>query len=249
VASALLAPLRPPAAYLYPRGGMAGLAQGLATLAKEAGVRIRLGRRMTPADVDADAVLYSGHLRDLAPEAGLRHRGLYLLFLALPVERVSAVETWYTPERRFCFGRVSELRNYSEALGNPGETVLCVEIPEGAMGPHQDFTRQVDAVCDQLREAGILRGPARPLEAHQHFLPSVYPLYERGWYDRWLGALETATTDPRVVPFGRQGLFLHSNIDHSVLMAREAVEHVCEGSRAVEWRQKALAFASLRVRD
>lgn len=251
LARAVAAPLRPPV-YLYPRGGMGGLTNALLAMAREAGVRVRLGRALDPDRADADAVLYSGHLGDLAPGAGLRHRGLYLLFLAFPVDRVSDVETWYTPERRYWFGRVSELRNYSEHLGRRGETVLCVEIPEGSLGAAQDFTSRVDAVCEQLQQAGVLRGAAaetRPLEARQHWLPDVYPLYERGYWQRWTGALEQATRGGRVVPFGRQGLFLHSNIDHSVSMARAAVEHVTRGGGPQGWIRRALEFATLQVRD
>lgn len=249
---ALLAPMRAAETYLYPAGGMGALIQGLLDMAQEAGVAVRLNRSLEPSVVDADAVLPTGPLRDLAPGVELPHRGLYLLYLALPVARVSDVETYYAPERRFLFGRVSEVRNYSAALGRAGEAVMCIEVPEGAHGPGLDLEGRADAVCEQLREAGVLRGAAavaRPLEARQHWLPDVYPLYERGWQPRWRAALEAATADPRVTPLGRQGLFLHTNVDHSVRMARMAVEHVVSGGVPSAWVARAGELAALRVRD
>lgn len=235
--------------YTYPTGGMAALLAALDRMARQAGVRVLTGRRAT-RDTDADAVVWTAPLGQLAPGHGLRHRGLYLLFLAFPVPRISDVETFYVPERAYWFGRVSEASNYSDSMHNRRESVLCVEIPEGAWGPGRDFTAQVPELVDQLREAGILpRTAPAPVEARQVWLPGVYPVYERGWQARWTAALREATADGRTVPTGRQGLYLHCNIDHCLETARAAADHVTARRGADAWVAQASPYAELRVRD
>ena len=250
LARAALSPFRRGDTYLYPEGGLGALVSALHDLAVREGARFRWGQALDPALADADAVLYSGPLRDLAPQTGLRHRGLYLVYLALPGGPVSDTETWYTPERDLLFGRVSELGNYSKRLRIAGETTLCLEIPEGAHGPGVDFTARTDELVAQLRRAGIVppHRASTVLEVRQVFLRDVYPIYDRGWMRRWTCALDTAA-GANVLPIGRQGLFLHCNIDHCVRIAREAAAHVARGGSARSWAEGSLEYATLRVRD
>lgn len=235
--------------YAYPRGGMAALLAGLDRMARDAGVRVHTGRRAS-RDTDADRVVWTAPLAQLAPGHGLRHRGLYLVFLAFPVPRLSDVETFYVPERAYWFGRVSEASNYSDSMHNRRESVLCLEIPEGAWGRGRDFVSQAPVLVEQLRAAGILgRSVPGPVAAHQLWLPGVYPIYERGWQAQWRAALTAATADGRTVPVGRQGLFLHCNIDHCLAMAGAAAAHVAAGRSAATWVEQAGPYAELRVRD
>ena len=78
--------------FLVPRGGMAAWIAALVRRATEAGVRPRsLAKRFDVndlAEIEADAVVHTGHLTDvLTPAqrvaAGLAHRGLQLLWLWL----------------------------------------------------------------------------------------------------------------------------------------------------------------------
>jgi len=236
--------------FLYPQAGMAAVAEALMASARAAGVTLDFGRALPPADtLDADAVLHSGRLADLAPDTDLQHRGLYLVFLALPTARLHPVETWYTPESRYWFGRVAEVGNYSESLRNPGETALCLEIPEGRWGRGVDFTAQTAALLEQLDHARIVPRGMRPVAVAQTFVPGVYPLYRRGWRGPWQAALRAVTSSGRVLPIGRQGLFLHCNIDHAMAIARAATEHLEHAGTGHGWVEKALMFQGLQVRD
>lgn len=240
----------------YPRLGMGALVQALCDEAKESGVTLRFGRRFTTTDRDAaqfSHVLYGGHLSDLLPDpARLAHRGLYLVYLALPVAPWSRVDTFYSPEGCYLFGRVSQPKNFSPALAGPGsraETVLCVEVPEGRHGPQRDFARDPSRLCDELRTAGILPKGVCPVAAHQIFLPRVYPLYRRGWLRTWSQAMRELAACGRLFPIGRQGLFLHCNIDHCVQIAADLCAHLQAGKSAAEWAQTAERYLDLRVRD
>lgn len=254
---AILQRRQPPPTFAYPRLGMGALIQTLYAQAQAAGVRIRLGRRFTTADRTDPRwryILYSGQIAELlpAPPSPLLHRGLYLVYLAVSAQALGPVDTFYVPEDRYYFGRVSVPHNFSPDLiqnGMPQESVLCVEIPEGRWGQTHDFVGRLDILLAQLRDAGILPKGVRITAARQIFLPHVYPLYRRGWLWEWQKTMQTLAADSRLFPMGRQGLFLHCNIDHCVQIARDVSAHIDAGHSSSAWIQNAQRYLDLRVRD
>lgn len=235
--------------YLYPAGGTSTIVAWLEARLVELGVRVELGAEWRVAHKNGETVLHSGDLADVV-KTELEHRGLYLIYLALPAERLSRVETYYSPDSRYWFGRVCEIGNYSPQLRRSGESVLCVEIPEGVWGPGQDFAgARRDELLAQLVDAGIVPHGMAPIEARQLFVPSVYPLYRRGWQPRWNDAMARVADVGGVYPFGRQGLFLHVNLDHCADIASAVVEHVLAGGCPRTWIEHARRFVELRVRD
>lgn len=243
--------------FLYPRAGMSSFVAHLVERARALGVVFRKRTRVDLRDdgVDRDRgspwrILFSGRLRDLAPDAGFEHRGVHLVHLVLPVDRVGDFETYYAPEPCWWFGRVSELRNYSPSLGRRGETILCVEIPEGRWGRDARFDRapELDELLAQLRRAEILPRGVNPIEISSRFVPDVYPIYDREWIARWERAMTDVCRDD-VLPFGRQGLFLHCNVDACIAMADDVVDHVARGGGGRRWHERARGFLGLRVRD
>lgn len=245
--------------FLYPRSGMAGLTDTLVDQLEREGIEIEYGRRYDPqqhgtdegaAPPGHDAVVYTGYLPDLVPDTDLEHRGLYLLHLALPEEAVDgSIDTWYIPEPDYWFGRVSQPENFSPDLAREAESILCVEIPEGRWGRDVDFTDRLDELLEQLGDAGIVDSGTDLLDSRQTFLPRVYPRYFRNWYDEWEETLETVREMGQVVPVGRQGLFLHCNMDHCVSIASDAVEHLATGRPAETWFERCPDYLDLRVRD
>lgn len=232
--------------FWYPKRGMGALIDDLTAALLARGVALER-RRADPQTMGDgfDAVLYTGPLAALAPEAGLHHRGLYLVHVALPAGSVDpAIDTWYTPDRDVWFGRVSRPAAFTGVAAR--EEVLCVEIPEGRWGPGVDFVAQAATLTGQLRRAGIVRR-GEPYDLHQTWVPDVYPLYTRGWHRRWRSALR-GVAGP-VLPLGRQGLYLHCNLDHCVAMAAAAVEHLHLGRDAASWRDGCERWLDLRVRD
>jgi glycine/D-amino acid oxidase-like deaminating enzyme len=236
--------------FVYPEGGASSMiAWLLAELARH-GVAVEGGVAFDPRAPRLGPALFSGDLPDLVPTT-LEHRGLYLVYLAFPIARAGEAETYYAPDARFWFGRISEPQNYSPALARPGETILVAEIPEGRWGRGIDFAAgaRLDALVDQLAEAGVVPRGARPLEARQRFVPGVYPLYRRGWREAWRASMRRVIALGDVLPIGRQALFLHINLDHCADIAEDAVAHLCAGGSVADWVAHAEAYLELRVRD
>jgi protoporphyrinogen oxidase len=245
--------------FLYPTRGMAGLCEHLTHRATDSGATIRYERRFDQSTLrqsngdipgNFDQVVYTGNLSELTPDAGLEHRGLYLLHLAVPSDAIDdQIDTWYVPESDFWFGRVSQPANFSSRFQRPNESVLCVEIPEGRWGEGEDFASRADEVVDQLSDADIVERDIDPSDVRQTFLPNVYPRYERGWFDKWEEALEEVRQMGSIWPVGRKGLFLHCNMDHCVSMASDAVDHVMRGESNDPWIDNCSQYLDLRVRD
>lgn len=246
---------KPSATFEYPRLGMGALIAALVLEAQAEGVTLHFNRRFAPedrADPRFSRILYSGNIADLVPAQALAHRGLYLIYLAFPVAPWTDVDTFYAPEGRYAFGRVSMPANFSPAMvlrAAKNETVLCVEVPEGRWGQGRDFASDSTLICAQLMSAKILPRGLKPVAAQQVYLPHVYPLYRRGWLASWTQAMRELARDGRIFPIGRQGLFLHCNIDHCVQIAADLCAHLVADGSAIDWAQRAEQYLDLRVRD
>jgi len=236
--------------FAYPRRGTGKITEYLRDELSRRRVPIELGRGFDASALDARTVLYSGNLTDLVPTK-LEHRGVYLVYLALPISQIAEVETYYSHDPQYFFSRVSELCNYSPELKNAGETILCVEIPEGAWGRGMEFGRDglLQSLCEQLHHAGIVPEGVQPLEVRQRFVPRVYPLYRRGWFAEWKATMARVQALGNVLPFGRQALFLHCNLDHCADIASDVVAHVDRGGTVAEWLEQVPRYVELRVRD
>ncbi|MEM1008023.1 MAG: NAD(P)-binding protein [Myxococcota bacterium] len=241
-----------PATFLYPKYGMSSLVEWMFAQARKQGVQFRMETDVSHRNIqsmDASAIFFSGHLSALAPDYQLNHRGLYLLYMTVPQGAVEACDTFYLPEARYWFGRVSQISQFSEALSKQGQTILCLEIPEGNWGPHKDFFEDWPMLHAQLKASGILKTSVALLAQHQLYMPRVYPMYTRSWVDRWKRAVDEVTRMERVFLMGRQGLFLHCNMDHCVRIAKEAVACAIEKRCSKAWRKQVDQFLDLRVRD
>lgn len=240
----------PSHAFVAPAGGASSIVAWLEAELARAGVPIEPNRAFRPEDRARGPVLFAGDLRDLAPTS-LEHRGLYLVYLALPSARAGAgaEETFTSPDSRHWFARVTELER--DAQESAEERILCVEIPEGAWGRGVEFSRGelFDALLAQLVWTGILPPGVRPLASHQRFLPSVYPLYRRGWLTEWRATMRRVATLGNVVPIGQQGLFLHGSLDQRAAVAEAAVDHLEAGGSVAAWIEKAEALLELRVQS
>ena len=205
------------------------------------------------ANLDADAIVHTGHLAAaLTPAqqqaAALEHRGLFLVWLVVPEGKPGLIDTWYAPETHYWFGRVSEVANFL-GHGSSRGRVLCVEIPQGRRTGLRDFTASLPELRLQLAQAKILSLHEQVSEVVQHFLPAVYPLFRRGWLPRWRQALRQACASQRLWPAGRQGLWLHCNLDHAMATAEDAARHIASGALSTEWPQLAEGWGEVRVRD
>jgi len=236
--------------FLYPATGFGAIAEALADAAVAAGADLRLGVTVDGlgladdrvdvhlADgtrIDAGRVWSTAPLPALArwahPSApaevleaagSIEHRGLVLVYLVVDRPQWTEFDAHYFPAADNPVARLSEPKNYRDGPDPADRTVLCAEVPADVgdatwTASDEDLGALVsDAVC----RLG-LPDPA-PVAVEARRLPRVYPRYRVG-FEADLAALEAwATEQPRLLTFGRQGLFVPDNTHHALVMGSAA---------------------------
>jgi protoporphyrinogen oxidase len=161
----------------------------------------------------------------------ISYRSMILVYLVLDQNQFTPFDAHYFPGRDITITRLSEPKNYAARQEPAGRTVLCAELP---CSRDDDVWTMDDAalgarVTEDLARAGIPL-PRPPVSVHTRRLPQAYPIYQQGYevpfrtLDTWVESL------PRLLSYGRQGLFAHDNTHHALYMAYAAVECMTNGS-------------------
>jgi protoporphyrinogen oxidase len=232
---------------------------------REAGAEVVVEDSSGEQVLDADWVfstipvtLLSRLIEPVAPESvrraaeSLEFRSMLLVYLTLEQGRFTEFDAHYFPGKEFRFTRISEPKNYAAVEEPKGRTVLCAEIP--CFQEDQLWSMQDDAlgrlVAEGLADAGLpIRCEISSVDVRR--IPYIYPLYRRG-YERQFEALDSWVSGlPRLLSFGRQGLYVHDNTHHAIYMAQAAVDCLrTDGSFDRElWASKRRIFETHVVED
>ena len=182
----------------------------------------------------------------------LRFRAMLLVYLVLDADQFSEYDAHYFPGSDLRITRLSEPKNYAALTEPRGTTVLCAELPcqtEDAVWTMSE-TELGALVAEDLARAGIpLRAKVRRVAVKR--LSHAYPLYPIG-YEQHFAALDRWAEDlPRVLSFGRQGLFAHDNTHHALYMALCASRCLGDDGRwdDAQWQQHRRVFETHVVED
>jgi protoporphyrinogen oxidase len=164
------------------------------------------------------------------PSPGIDYRAMLLVYLQLDVDRFTATDAHYFPESTISITRLSEPKNYSDLTTPAGSTVLCAELPCAPGDATWEMSDQDlgELVVRDIRTAGLpLERP--PVAVHVKRLRHAYPIYLTGYEQHFNAHDNWASTQPRLLTFGRQGLFAHDNTHHALFMAYCATECLTGG--------------------
>lgn len=236
--------------FLYPAAGFGAISEALADAAVAAGAELRLGAAVDGLDLGGESV--GVHLADgsridagrvwstaplpalarwahpeapaevLAAGAGIEHRGLVLVYLVVDRPQWTEFDAHYFPAADNPIARLSEPKNYRDGPDPADRTVLCAEVPADV--GDATWTASDEDLGALVRDALLRLGlpdPA-PVAVAVRRLPRVYPRYRVG-FETDLAALEDwAAAQPRLLTFGRQGLFVPDNTHHALVMGTAA---------------------------
>ncbi len=128
--------------------------------------------------------------------------------------------------------------------------MLCAELPCDVGDAHwnasdDDLAGLVRAAIDR---AGLTCPD--PVQVHTHRVPNAYPVYDLGHEAHLAVVDQWATSLPRILTFGRQGLFVHDNSHHALAMAWAAADAFRDGQvDATAWAAARRQFAAHVVED
>lgn len=269
----------PGSVFWYPARGYGTLWERLADACVEAGAEVRYGADVERVELAADGVrvtcaggstLEAGAVLSTIPlpslarltvpappaealeaASALELRAMALVYLVVEGDRYTSYDAHYFPEPETPVTRISEPKNYREGPDPAGRTVLCAEIPclrgDAVWSAGPEALR--DVALGALESSGLPR--PRLIEVGVRRLAGVYPIYRLG-YERAYERLEAwADSEPRLLTFGRFGLFVHDNAHHALAMGRAAAASLGRGG-AIDrerWRLARTAFAAHVVED
>jgi protoporphyrinogen oxidase len=232
--------------FFYPRLGFGQLVDSLARAATEAGACLLVSTpvvAVAPAathvavDCGEHGVVRARHVWSTLPlpvlatvagappsvqraAAELEYRSMVLVYLVVRRAQWTEFDAHYFPARSVPMSRISEPKNYRVNRDDPVDvTVLCAEVPcaygdDTWRASDDDLARHVShGVAAVEVAASVVRRVER-----------AYPVYRVGYAERFAEVDAWASSLPRVVTFGRQGLFAHDNTHHAFAMAKAAVE-------------------------
>jgi len=182
----------------------------------------------------------------------LAYRAMVLVYLVLDQAVFTEYDAHYFPETDIPLTRLSEPKNYSAARAPEGRTVLCGEIPcafDDATWRSSDDTLK-DVMLGAMAKAG-LPAPTDVKQVASRRLTHAYPVYRIG-YEKHLQVIEDWLMGiPAVLSFGRQGLFAHDNVHHTLAMAYAAADCVdpASGFDVHRWRRCRSEFDNHVVED
>ena len=259
--------------FFYPRRGYGQICEALADAASVGGARIDTNATVTRLEVGEDqtsvsladgrrlaagVVLSTLPLAALArlasgPRIDLSTRALTLVYLVLDRRQWTEFDAHYLPDARVPIVRISEPRNYRNSTDDPADrTVLCAEWP-CARGDAV-WEAQPRDLAEQIRAALASIGLAipSPLDVEVRHVGNAYPVYDLEYASRF-GSLDAwaQSLEPRVVSFGRQGLFAHDNAHHALAMGWRAAACVTRsgGFDRTAWASARHEFAHHVVED
>lgn len=213
--------------------------------------------------IDIDHLVWSAPVPELvrrldppAPSAvqaavsRLRYRAVVLCYIALAVPRVGLADTYYFPEQRYPFNRVIEQKNFSQRMVPPDRTVLGLDLacdPDDPVFNASDDQLR-DLVLPALVEAGLVQVD-QVIEVFSRRFYHAYPVYDHGYKAALREILTWLADFPNLWLIGRQGLFLHNNTHHSLLMGYRAAEAIIAPNGRTLWPARLAEFATFRVAD
>jgi protoporphyrinogen oxidase len=173
--------------------------------------------------------LAAPHLPDRAAAEsiadGLPYLGLILVALILPRPRLTQNCWLYFPDEDLIFNRAYEPANFDPTMATGDRTLVVFEVTARWDSPL--WMDPVERVVEQVRADASRTGLIQPGEPVQSFaikVPYTYPLYTNGYKERLMDALGRLQALPNLLSTGRQGLYNHNNMDHSMLMGIRAAE-------------------------
>lgn len=236
--------------FLYPRRGFGQFSDAIADAAVAAGADLRLGAGVEGVRRDDDGYTVTtaagtvtaptlcstipipvlARIGDapadvVAAADRLRHRAMVLVYLVFEIPRLTEYDAHYFPELKTPVSRMSEPKNFRASADDPpGVTVLCAELACWVGDEIWEATPEAlaDRVLATLAPMGFDFPALAGTEVRR--IPRCYPSYT-GTYAADLATLERwADAQPRLLTFGRQGLFAPDNTHHALHMGWEAAD-------------------------
>ncbi|MFP4380206.1 MAG: FAD-dependent oxidoreductase [Candidatus Sumerlaeia bacterium] len=148
---------------------------------------------------------------------GLRFLNTQLTFAKIARPSLGPDHWLYYPQAAPAIIRAYEPRNFDKSLAPEDSTMVCIErTAEPASSEWKaDDSEVADQCVREMASTGIL-DMDELRETALHRLEYAYPLYEIGYEKKMQAITGTLAGIENLITLGRQGLFQHNNMDHTI---------------------------------
>jgi protoporphyrinogen oxidase len=208
----------------------------------------------TIAITDLDALLQPLEPDPRAAESALKLEFIGLILVGVAVMRPQITQnSWvYFPEDTYVFNRMYEPRNFDPGMAPAGQALAVFEVTARWTAPlwNTSDDEVSGRVVADARRARLL-GPDDEVRTFVRRVPYTYPLYTIDFRDHLQVIFQHLRQFENLVTTGRQGLFNHNNMDHSMLMGLKAAETIAQTSEnpAGKWYDNLSQFDHFRIVD
>ena len=167
-----------------------------------------------------------------AAAQGLRFRSQVYLFMIIDKPQVSPDQWVYFPDQEIPFGRISEMKNFSQKMSPRDKTSLFVEFFcwEGDSIWRASKEELLELAIGWLDRLGFVRRN-EVLACHLHRERSVYPVYDLAYRHNLQVVMDYLDQVANLLYIGRPGRFKYTNQDHSLEMGFAAANSIIEGKK------------------
>lgn len=182
----------------------------------------------------------------------LEYIGLVLVAVMVNRPQVTPNSWIYFPEKQFVFNRAYEPGNFDPSMKPEGQSMMVFEVT--ARWGADVWKKSNDEIIEEVKRDAVAAGvfTAEDInDAAALRVPHTYPLYTRDYRVKLQRLYDYLRPVGNLVSTGRQGLFNHNNMDHSMLMGIRAADAVAENpaSAAGVWYANLDQFAHFRIVD
>lgn len=184
--------------------------------------------------------------------SSLKFQNIVLICLMLKKEKVTS-DTWlYFPEKQYPFTRMYEPKNFYPTLCPEGKSSLVIEITSTATASiwTEPDTEIFANLIPHLKQVELVRNEDEIEDYLIVRIPNAYPIYDLAYQIKLTKLFEFLSRFSNLITTGRQGLFYHNNLDHSLIMGNIAAKHiVTHQADSKSWYQELYQFDKFRVLD
>lgn len=178
----------------------------------------------------------------------------FLVMVLLNRNSLTDNQWLYFPGRETIFNRGYEPKNFSETMGGKGQCLVmfeitCYENSKIWNATDQQLIQKTMADCVKIN----LFQQSEVLQTSVFRIPHTYPLYDLEYRERMQTVWNYLASFPGLLSTGRQGLFLHNNMDHSIYMGFEAARALISANEKqktpANWYNRVREFQEFKIVD
>ena len=156
----------------------------------------------------------------------LKYRSTIFVYLLVNKDKVSNDSWIYYHDPALITARVTQKKNFSQYCIPKGRTALTCEVFSNPGEKTWEMSdKELITKCEEEMRKTLIGSKPRIIGAKVIRYPRTYPLFIIGT-EKKAQIIKNYLNKIGIITTGRKGSFYHTNMDHSIIMGREAINEI-----------------------